>query len=379
MSRVSSSFTPLPPPPDDTSALHERPTRAHFALRWVVLALAAGALLTFAPLWMPLVFAAWSAVLARPLQRRLARLVGGRSRAGGVVTVALVVTVLTPIVIMVLSLSSTAIDLITRVSHTDDGSSALSALLSGDSQPEQIDLGDTRQLFDLLRRHGASAVGAARTLTGALTAIGVALFVFVFAFYTFLVEGGRMYRWIEEHSPLSREHTARFASAFEETGRGLVISLGGTSLLQGTLATIGYLFVGAPQALLLGMLTSVGSFIPVVGTALVWVPLSLALLALNRSGQAIAVVVIGIVVSLLDNFVRPWLSRYGQLQLPTFVIFVAMLGGLAAFGAAGPLLGPLLVRLAAEGLAIWRETTGRPPLLLNEAGRASDVPPPPAG
>lgn len=378
MTRVTSSITPVPPRPDDPPAQLERPLpRAQLTLRWVVLALTAGALLTFAPLWVPLVLAAWSAVLARPLQRRVAKLVGGRSRAGGVLTVVLVVTVLTPVVIMVLSLSSTAIDLITRLSHTDDASSAMGALLSGgDSQLEPVDFGDGRQMFDLLRRHGASAMGAARTLTGALTAIGVALFVFVFAFYTFLVDGGRAYRWIEEHSPLSRAHTGRLASAFEETGRGLVISMGGTSLIQGGLATIGYLIIGAPQALLLGMLTSVGSFIPIVGTALVWVPLALALVALGRSGQAIAVVVIGLVVSTLDNFVRPWLSRYGQLQLPTFVIFVAMLGGLAAFGGAGPLLGPLLVRLAAEALALWREVTGAQPVLITEPQRASETPTP---
>jgi predicted PurR-regulated permease PerM len=59
--------------------------------------------------------------------------------------------------------------------------------------------------------------------------------------------------------------------------------------------------------------------------------------------------------------VRPWLSRYGQLQLPTFVIFIAMMGGIAAFGGAGLLLGPLLVRLASEALEIWREDRAAPP------------------
>jgi predicted PurR-regulated permease PerM len=187
------------------------------------------------------------------------------------------------------------------------------------------------------------------------------LFVFVFAFYTFLVDGPRTYDWLIERVPLPRHHSQRLSAAFEETGRGLVISMGGTSLFQGTLATIGYLVVGAPQPFMLGMLTSIGSFIPLVGTALVWVPLSLALLALGRDGQAIAAVVIGLVVSTLDNFVRPWLSRYGQLQLPTFVIFIAMMGGIAAFGGAGLLLGPLLVRLASEALEIWREDRSAAP------------------
>ena len=337
--------------------MSESPTTndAHRALRWMVLALVALALFTIVPLWVPLVLAAWSAILTRPLQQRVARLVGGRSRAAGMVTVVLVLAVLTPVIITLLSLSGSLVDLITRLRQTEDGAQAMNALFASDSGPAQVDLADTRQLFDLIRRHGLSALGTVRTLFGAFAAVAVGLFVFVFAFYTFLVEGTRAYRWILDYSPLSPAHSARMAAAFEETGRGLFLSLGGTAVFQGGLATIGYLIIGVPQAVMLGMLTAVGSFIPLVGTALVWVPVASGMMLLHRSGQALAVLVLGLVVSSLDNFVRPWLSRYGHLQMPTFVIFLAMLGGIGAFGAAGPLLGPLVVRLAVEALSLWRQ------------------------
>jgi predicted PurR-regulated permease PerM len=324
-------------------------------LSWTVLGLVALAMFTVLPLGVPLVLAAWSAILSRPLQQRVARLVGGRSRAAGVVTVALVLAVVTPLVIMLLSLSGTLVELLTRLSHTEDGAQAMSALLASETGSEPINLADTQQLIALIRRHGMSAFGTVRDLFGAAAAVAVGLFVFVFAFYTFLVEGARAYRWLLDTSPLSTEHSARMAAAFEETGRGLFLSMGGTSLFQGGAATIGYLFIGVPQALLLGMLTAVGSFIPIVGTALVWVPVTVGMMLLDRSGQALAVAVLGLVVSSLDNFVRPWLSRYGRLQLPTFVIFLAMLGGLAAFGAAGILYGPLVIRLTVEALHIWRQ------------------------
>jgi predicted PurR-regulated permease PerM len=198
-----------------------------------------------------------------------------------------------------------------------------------------------------------------RTLFGAVTSVAVGSFVFVFSFYTFLVDGRRGYLWALEHSPLRRDHFARFAAAFEETGRGLLISFGFTSLVQGSLSTLGYLIIGVPQALMLGLLTSIASFIPVVGTGLVWVPVTLVMLASQRPAAAVAVIVLGVVVALLDNFVRPALSRYGRLDLPTFVIFVAMLGGVAAFGGGGLLLGPLIARSAVEGLRIWRAAEGR--------------------
>ena len=69
-------------------------------------------------------------------------------------------------------------------------------------------------------------------------------------------------------------------------------------------------------------------------------------------------VAIGIVVSTADNFVRPILSRYGSLRMPTFLLLTSMLGGLAIFGPWGVALGPLMVRLAVEGLEILREESG---------------------
>jgi sensor domain CHASE-containing protein/uncharacterized membrane protein len=72
---------------------------------------------------------------------------------------------------------------------------------------------------------------------------------------------------------------------------------------------------------------------------------------IGASAAAIGVLVIGLV----DNLLRPLLSRHGSVQLPTLVLLVAMFGGLATVGAWGLLLGPLLVRLAVEAVAIERD------------------------
>jgi predicted PurR-regulated permease PerM len=72
-------------------------------------------------------------------------------------------------------------------------------------------------------------------------------------------------------------------------------------------------------------------------------------------GHAAAVVGLGTVISVADNFMRPLLSRVANLDLNGFVLFVAMLGGIAIFGTWGLLLGPLAVRLGVEGLRIGRE------------------------
>ena len=135
----------------------------------------------------------------------------------------------------------------------------------------------------------------------------------------------------------------------------MFVGVGLTALLQGTVATIGYVALGLPQALVLGLVTTLAALIPSVGTGLVWLPVSLVLFAADRTVAGAVLVAVGCFTSIIDNFVRPWLSRYGHLDLPMVVVFMAMLGGIAAFGGFGLLLGPLFVRLAVEGLDIWRK------------------------
>jgi len=330
------------------------------AARWTLLGLCLAAFVALLPLWAPVLLAAWSAILARPLHARLVGRVGGRSGAAGVITVVLVVVALAPVLLVALSLFGAAVELLEKLQQSGGKRDALWALLS--SEPNlSLDRWDGRRVVEFVRQYGAGALSAANTVVGAATAIGVGAFVFVFGFYTFLVDGRRAWSWVLTHSPLPRRHMARLGDAFVETGHGLLVGVGLTAVLQGFVATIGYLAIGVPQPLVLGLLTTFAALVPSVGTGLVWVPVSIGLLLAGERGPALAILALGLFVSVVDNFLRPALSRYAELRLPTFVLLIAMLGGMAAFGAWGLLLGPLFVRLAIEALRIWRESRAPEP------------------
>jgi predicted PurR-regulated permease PerM len=113
-------------------------------------------------------------------------------------------------------------------------------------------------------------------------------------------------------------------------------------VLHGIVATIGYFIVGLGRAIELGALTAAAGLIPAIGTGLVWVPLALVLLATGHVGQAIGVTIVGVIVGLVDNLFRPWLSKLGRVPLPTVPLFIAFFGGVTTFGPSGLLLGPLL-------------------------------------
>ncbi|HEY5372728.1 MAG TPA: AI-2E family transporter [Polyangiaceae bacterium] len=325
-------------------------------LRWLVGVLVLAALAVLVPFWAPLLLAAWVALIAWPLQQRLSMGLHHRNVAAASIAVLLALAVLVPFALVVASLSGAALSLAARLADSKTATAALKAL-SGGSSSSGLDLPafNVQYALELARRYGANAFGAARSLFGAATLAVVSAAVFCGSFFVFLVDGKRLAAWLLERSPLSRGDHHRLVNVFAEVGRGLLIGVGLTALAQGFVATVGYVVTGVPQALVLGLVTVFASLIPSVGSGLVWVPVTAGLWVSGRTTAAITMLVIGLVVSVTDNIIRPLLSRYAALRMHGLLIFVSMLGGLVLFGGWGLLLGPLFVRYAMEGLDMLRD------------------------
>ena len=331
------------------------PAREVTLLRWVVGVLSLAGFAALAPFWAPLVLASWGAIIAWPLQQRLAKFTRSRGLAAGLLTTGLVLAILTPVAIVTLSLAGAAVSLSHSLAASNSGTEALKTLSNSAGGGLDLSQLSPQRAFEMVRKHGVGALGAARVLFGAISLAAIGLVVFVSGFFTFLAEGRSAHDWLLERSPLSHAHFHRLANVFAEVGRGLLVGVGLTALAQGVVATVGYLVTGVPQALVLGLVTMIASLIPSVGSGLVWVPVTAGLALSGRTGAAIVLLCIGLVVSVIDNLLRPMFVRYADLRLNGLVLFVAMLGGIVLIGTWGLLLGPLVVRLASEGLTMLRE------------------------
>lgn len=320
----------------------------------------AGAAVCLMPMWSALLLAAWFALLGRPLSDRFAARLGGRrSAAGGLLTLALLLLLVAPFAVAVLSLYGSAVDLLHRVSAAGGVREMLQGLVSGGNDAgveKPSPVSSTAQLTELARQYGAGAWNVFGKIAGATATALLGLFVFLYATFVFLVDGERIDAWLEAHAPLPSGVYRRFAGAFAETGRGLLIGNGLTALTQAAVATIAYFALGVPRALLLGLLTMIAALIPSIGTALVWVPVAAGLALTGRTTNGIIMAAIGIlVIGTIDNVVRPIFSRFGQLRMPAFLILISIFGGVTMFGMWGLLLGPLFVRLTLEAAAVLRE------------------------
>lgn len=145
-----------------------------------------------------------------------------------------------------------------------------------------------------------------------------------------------------------------YIQAVGVTVRAVVFGIVLTALAQGTLAGLGYWVAGLAAPALWGVITALVSLIPFVGPV-VWIGLSLTLLANGETGAALGLFLWGaLVVSWIDNLIRP-LVISGPTQIPFLLVFLGVLGGLHAFGLIGLFLGPVLL---AVSVGIWREWLG---------------------
>lgn len=303
-------------------------------------------MLPFGP-W--LIIATWTAIFARSVHVPLARRLGNRPRLAAVVTVVALTLLSVPAALLLTSIVADAVALLQRLIASDRAQELFAQLVRTDD-------GHARPASDLVEivvNQSERAWSIARQIAGTAMRGVIGLFILLSGTYVFLIDGDRWYLWIETRAPISRASVRRLASAFEETGRGLIIGMAGAGIAQAVVATIIYVAIGVPQPFALGLLTLVFSVLPAFGTAIVWVPVAAGLALTGRPAAAVILVIAGIaLIGSIDNIVRPYLARRGHLQLPTFVVLVSMFGGIELIGGWGVIVGPLVVRLAKETLEI---------------------------
>jgi len=314
--------------------------------------LAAAAAVMMAAFWPWIVLAIWLGLYARAIERPIRRWIGGRRTLSATLTVVALVLLVAPVAAILGSLVIDAIALVQQLMQSDRAQAVFEQLAQGGGSGS----GGSTSVVDLLMSQGDRAWQLAQQLAGAAAHVVIGLLILVSGIYGVLVEGEAWYAWAERHAPMQPATLGRLAGAFVETGRGLVFGILGAGLVQSVIATIAYLAIGVSQALALGLLTLVFSVIPAVGTAIVWIPVAAGLALTGRTGAALALGIVGIaLIGTADNLVRPWLARRGKLELPTYVVLVAMFGGVELLGGSGLVLGPLVVRLAKEAIVIWSE------------------------
>ena len=146
------------------------------------------------------------------------------------------------------------------------------------------------------------------------------------------------------------EYQEVYLQAVGDTTRAVVYGLVIAALFQGFVAGIGYAEAGVEAPVLFGAITGILALVP-MGAPLVWAPIAIMLILMDKLWQGVALLLWGIlVISTVDNLIRPMVIS-GTSRVPFLVVMFGVLGGLAAFGVVGLFLGPVILAVL---LSVWQ-------------------------
>ncbi|MGZ6091986.1 MAG: AI-2E family transporter [Polyangiales bacterium] len=312
-----------------------------------------------APLWVGIAFGTMMAFTAQPTYRFLNRhLHERRSTAAALTTVltGLVVAICGTLVVWILTR-----EVLTLVAMTQRklASGSLADLIGERGVRLLGRLGVDREQIaprvrDELSRAAGWAASVATTVLQTATSAALGLLVALMTMYYVLLEWPTLPVRLERVLPLDPRHTRALMLEFRDVGRSALVGTIATALVQGLLAGIGFAIAGLPQILTLGLLTALGSFVPIVGTAVVYVPIAMYLILIGSTGAGVFVLLWGVIVvmAIADYVIRPRIVG-GKGQGHPFLLLLAILGGIEVFGLPGLFVGPVLMTMFVAVLRIY--------------------------
>ncbi len=315
------------------------------------------------------------ALLAYPFYEHTRLRLGGRDALAAALTTLLVVlVVLIPAIAFGMVLANQASDVITGIQDGEINPAAPLEWLTGFAPRMEraldamgIDVGNvTNRASEALATGGQFLASQALALGQGALKTSLLLALTVYLLFFFLYDGRRIVHFIHEAIPLKgpgeRYLLQEIGTVTQATVKGIIV----IGIVQGTLGGIVFALLGIPNAVLWGVAMAIATILPVVGTAIVWGPAAIVLFAGGFWVKGILMIVAGIVlIGLADNLLRPRVVGRDT-QMPDYVVLLSTLGGLAAFGLTGLVIGPVIAGIF---LASWR--VYRPEVALDSSADAS--------
>lgn len=321
---------------------------------WVLVAASLGFAWILSPFLAPILWASILAVLFQPVYARLSGRLPKYSNSVAALTVLIAVIVLiVPVLLVLTSVLNEAANLYAQY---EAGNLNFDKYLNRIQTAFPVIQRQAESLginLDEIREQASSLVGSAANFVATHTlSIGQNTLSFLlntglmlYLAFFLLRDGKTILHWLKIGFPLDDQRETQLFDKFSEVTRATVKGNLVVGLVQGALGGSIFWILGVQPAVLWGALMAVSSLIPAVGTALVWVPVSIYLFAIGDYIQAISLVAFGVlVIGLVDNILRPILVGRDT-KLPDYVVLFSTLGGLALVGIHGIVVGPLLAAL----------------------------------
>ena len=331
---------------------------------FLILLIGAGLLVFFVArvFLLPILLAAIAAALFYPLHRRILQTVKQKSTLAAFFSLGIFcLIILIPIAVLGYLVTENVIE-VTRLINRNIPQIKI-WLQSVDSTISNLPfvegqrisgLIDTARVVGIIQQSLSSILQSTTNLMGNVARVLLFFFVFLYSLFFMIRDGDKALLSASAAIPLPKEDRQAIIDKFVSVSRATLKSTFLIGGIQGSIGAILFFALGIPGSVLFGVLFLVLAAIPGLGPAVIWLPTTLILFALENYLEAVIMLVIGGgLIPLVDYLLRPRLVGRDT-QLHPLLVFIGVLGGVSLFGIWGLLFGPLAMSVAVTLLSIFK-------------------------
>jgi predicted PurR-regulated permease PerM len=321
------------------------------------------------PYWNTIILAAILAAVFKPAHQKIEDSLKGRKNLAAVLScIGLTLIVILPLILISLAIIRQGIQSFHAISEWIAAGNLDRLLQSATVQKIGMlihrflpDLGGldprnlkiNQELMSLTSTTGQFLIRQSGQILGDITVLIGKFFILLFCFFFMVRDQERIFSVVSHLLPMSASDEREVVARIKSVARSALLGTLLTAAAQGAAGGLAFWIAGLP-GFFWGVMMAFASLIPMIGTALIWIPAAAYLFLSGSWGYGIFLLLwCGILAAMIDNFLRPQFMK-GSADMSTFLIFFSILGGVGYFGLIGLLYGPLLFGLAMVLLYLYR-------------------------
>ncbi|MBW3597213.1 MAG: AI-2E family transporter [Planctomycetes bacterium] len=308
------------------------------------------------------------AVIARPVHHRIARRIPSRNVAAAISVTLVTLLILAPVVLLTWRVASQASRYASYVEQIDEEVIEEKVQSIASEHPRLKQLVDwmrrNMQAEQSMRRMFAGVGGGLSSTVSGTFWVAAQLLITLFVLFFLFRDEPQAIAAVREILPLPSEEKDQVLARADDTIHATIYGTVVVAAVQGFLGGLMFWWLGLPAPVFWGLVMGALAIVPYLGAFFIWAPAAVWLAMEGEFAKAAILTLWGtVVVGLIDNLLYPILVGK-RLRQHTLIAFIAIIGGLAVFGASGIVLGPVIVTMTGALLNIWWRRTS--------AGRAAD-------
>jgi predicted PurR-regulated permease PerM len=318
----------------------------------------------FSPFLTSIAWAIVFCVIFYPVYNFLLKRIRFASLASGIVLLLIIAMIIGPLSYIFFALASQVKDLVTEIGKGEVRffenvmiDSRVVSFINRIGPHIGMNEGSARE-FLIESGKKLSQAGIGNLTSGFTNMVGVAanFVMMIFTIFFIFKDGTRLIGRVKDYLPFPEAQKDRLFQQMQDMIVSTIYGGVAVAVCQGLLGGITFAIFGISSSVLWGSVMALCSFIPAVGTALVWVPASIIFAIQGAYLKALGLVLVGIfVISMVDNILKPLIIG-GRTKMPVIIIFFTVLGGIKFFGLLGLIMGPLVFALFLSVFEILKNT-----------------------